>query len=236
MYQSLLRCVMAMLLASVMTNAALAQCSSLGDLFGNFGRNDDSSEIQTLEPVRPTPGLAANAWLDEQGLVVNDTNGAHTISIMSSSDYQSIEVVVFDSSYTLLLWRTFDLLDVQSRGGLCRVYCHAGDDDVYQNVVLPLTVYGGQGNDTLVAGYECDHLYGEEGNDTLVAGSGRDYLSGGPGDDELYARDSDYERLSHFPPGDDVVYGGKGRDTFITDHGVASDRTPDFDPKEDVVR
>lgn len=46
-----------------------------------------------------------------------------------------------------------------------------------------LTVYGGEGNDTLTGGDGVDTMYGGDGNDTIAGSAGDDVLNGGDGDD-----------------------------------------------------
>jgi hypothetical protein len=81
------------------------------------------------------------------------------------------------------------------------------------NVMKPMTIDGGTGNDLLtgggganliMGGDGCDVLYGSCGNDTLLGGAGNDDLIGGSGDDILVGG-----------AGADMIYGGEGRDLLI---------------------
>lgn len=73
-------------------------------------------------------------------------------------------------------------------------------------------VFGGEGDDTLIALDNGSLLHGGEGNDTLVGSMGDDQLYGGEGDDALNVRG-----------GDDVLYGGVGDDLFIFEAGYQGD-------------
>ena len=74
---------------------------------------------------------------------------------------------------------------------------------------IPSSVYGGTGNDVLIAGAGNDLLYGNGGDDYLDGGAGTDIIYGDSGDDFLIGGT---ER--------DVIYGGVGIDTVF---GVAGD-------------
>jgi hypothetical protein len=53
------------------------------------------------------------------------------------------------------------------------------------NVRMPVTAFGGNGNDTLIGGLADDALFGEAGADRLIGNRGRDYLNGGAGMDVI---------------------------------------------------
>ena len=67
------------------------------------------------------------------------------------------------------------------------IYANAGNDNVQivGGIGLPVTVFGGAGNDKIVAGGGNSVLVGGEGDDLLVGGAGRDLLIGGVGADKL---------------------------------------------------
>lgn len=85
-----------------------------------------------------------------------------------------------------------------------------GDDSVVVSgeVMVPVTMRGGQGADTLVGGGGPDKLIGGEGGDRLVGRGGDDLIFGGPGNDSIYAGAG--EDVLRGGPGNDVLSGGSG--------------------------
>jgi RTX calcium-binding nonapeptide repeat (4 copies) len=85
-----------------------------------------------------------------------------------------------------------------------------GDDRVAvaPEVVVPVTMRGGAGDDVLLGGSGPDKLIGGEGNDRLIGGRGNDFLFGGEGNDVLIGG-----------PGNDVLRGGYGEDTLRAGSG-----------------
>ncbi|MEQ8696457.1 MAG: hypothetical protein RLT05_07840, partial [Bauldia litoralis] len=83
------------------------------------------------------------------------------------------------------------------------------------------TVYGGTGNDVIVAGpvddEAGDKMFGGAGDDMINGYKGVDVLRGGKGDDSLYGGDN-LDKL-HGGDGDDIVAGGTGSDTVIGGKG-----------------
>jgi serralysin len=76
--------------------------------------------------------------------------------------------------------------------------------------VLPMSVHGGAGNDTLLGGDADDFLDGDRGDDTIDGGAGADVLNGGLGDDHMTGG-----------AGVDRFDGGPGRDTIDSKDGNA---------------
>ncbi|MDC4869189.1 Ig-like domain-containing protein, partial [Acinetobacter baumannii] len=90
-------------------------------------------------------------------------------------------------------------------------------------------IYGGNGNDTLIATGGFDQLYGEGGDDTLIASSQYDTLNGGNGNDILVG-----SSLWGMAGDDILIYGGNtsgysniaymsgwtGKDTYIIDKAL----------------
>lgn len=69
-------------------------------------------------------------------------------------------------------------------------------------------LHGGAGNDSLTGGNANDVLVGDVGNDVLNAGAGNNKMSGGSGDDHLTAG-----------AGNDVIAGDAGNDTLVGGEG-----------------
>ncbi|HEY1191856.1 MAG TPA: calcium-binding protein [Gemmata sp.] len=72
---------------------------------------------------------------------------------------------------------------------------------------VPLQIFGGAGDDTLLGGSKADTLVGGDGNDFLSGGKGLDTLDGGNGADALDDGTKDGKQ--------DVLIGGAGADTFV---------------------
>jgi Ca2+-binding RTX toxin-like protein len=85
-----------------------------------------------------------------------------------------------------------------------------GDDriTIAREIVIPVTMRGGAGNDTLVGGSGPDKLIGGEGNDRLIGGRGDDQLYGGPGRDTMFGGPGN--DLLRGGPRDDQLSGGPG--------------------------
>ncbi len=85
-------------------------------------------------------------------------------------------------------------------------------------------IVGGKGNDTLkgdsihIDWGGNDTLVGGAGSDSLIGAAGSDYLVGSSGSDTLQGSNPDFSPAS---PEQDILTGGKGRDTFdLTSGGV----------------
>lgn len=92
--------------------------------------------------------------------------------------------------------------EVNAGGGEDRVHIAA-------SVIVPVTMRGGAGDDTLIGGSAADRLIGGRGDDHLIGGRGDDQLYGGPGDDVLVGG-----------PGDDLLSGGGGKDRLLAGPGA----------------
>lgn len=88
----------------------------------------------------------------------------------------------------------------------------AGDDRVVaaKNVLVPVTMRGGAGDDVLVGGAGPDKLLGGPGDDFLVGWRGADLIYGGPGNDRVLGGPAG--DVLRGGPGDDVLHGGPGED------------------------
>jgi Ca2+-binding RTX toxin-like protein len=89
---------------------------------------------------------------------------------------------------------------------------NAGDGNdsvgVSPKVLVPVTLRGGPGDDSLFGGSGADKLVGGVGDDRLIGHGGNDSLFGGPGDDFLSG--SGGGDLLQGGSGDDVLHGGGG--------------------------
>ncbi|MEL7238604.1 MAG: calcium-binding protein, partial [Planctomycetota bacterium] len=98
-----------------------------------------------------------------------------TVRFESGGQLGSSGVRIFSADFTRLL------IDSGSVG-IIRL---GGGNDIVDldGQVVPVTIYGGDGNDTIFGGRADDALYGEGGDDSLIGGDGEDLLDGGAGFD-----------------------------------------------------
>ncbi len=98
-----------------------------------------------------------------------------------------------------------------------------GGNDLFEmdqsngQILIPTTVTGGTGNDTLIGGGAADNLDGQAGNDKLVGQAGNDLLKGGIGADNLDGGSGDDQIFGG--SGDDVLEGDAGNDTMMGEAG-----------------
>jgi Ca2+-binding RTX toxin-like protein len=95
-----------------------------------------------------------------------------------------------------------------------------GDDNITTvKLVIPITVFGGPGNDYIAGTSFNDTLFGEAGNDRILGALGDDFIDGGDGNDSLDAGQ-----------GNDTMYGGAGNDKMWGQAGddvMYGDLSPD---------
>lgn len=94
-----------------------------------------------------------------------------------------------------------------------------GSDDVLDcsGFALPITVFAGQGNDSVIGSSANDEIHGGAGLDTILGMDGDDTLFGGMDDDSLYGEagnDAVFGRA-----GADLLDGGDGEDAYKADEG-----------------
>lgn len=79
------------------------------------------------------------------------------------------------------------------------------------------TLAGGGGHDMLFGGSGDDRLTGDEGNDVLIAGFGSDVAEGGAGDDRVHWSPLTPDG-AEATPSHDIATGGEGNDLLVLDH------------------
>lgn len=101
--------------------------------------------------------------------------------------------------------------------------------------LLPLEIWGGAGNDTIIGGPRNDTIFGNLGKDYIDGGAGNDLLHGNGGHDNVVGNvghdrvfgDAGRDLLESGPGADrvfggidhDIVAGGAGPDTMYGEHG-----------------
>ena len=120
--------------------------------------------------------------------------------------------------------------DVIDGGDGSDVICgDAGKDSIWSGAGELGLLYGGAGNDRLVAEDAGVGLIGEAGNDTLIASLEGTLLDGGPGKDAIHGSDladvidggPGHDRISAGGGDDEDVHGGSGNDRI--DGGAGDD-------------
>jgi Ca2+-binding RTX toxin-like protein len=94
-----------------------------------------------------------------------------------------------------------------------------GGNDTVVLSVIPGTVYGGRGNDTITGGTENDTLHGGPGRDTLWGSGGADLLLGDTGNDAIDAGAGDNADRLFGGTGNATLNGGAGDDQLSGDAG-----------------
>lgn len=186
------------------------------------------SEVTTVHiDVRPFASSNINVSLDAEG----------TLSIIGDIHDNNVEVTVIDAQIVVYgldtdnarqrVLGTFHTSVVQA------VYFEgqAGNDRLdASTLAVPVTAFGGAGNDILIGGTANDRLIGDDseftnpwwfrasdGRDELHGGAGHDRLFGGGNYDSLYGDDGDDYLDGGHDNDFDRLFGGSGADSFVKD-------------------
>lgn len=159
----------------------------------------DTFSSGTVDLATVAPGLTGLVDLSALNMTLDyfdGGNGLDVLQMTSGDDFLSSQATVMTS--------------------IEEVDAGAGNDFLYMTSVLStVTVFGGDGHDTIILSSVDNTAYGDggndilaglEGNDTLFGGDGHDTMLGGFGDDVLEGGD-----------GNDVLYGGNHDDLIIID-------------------
>lgn len=196
------------------------------------------------EPDFPPPV----ARLSRGTLHVQGTQGRDLIEIVLSGQW--VEIWISDNANPKapveIFFDTYHVNEVE----VLRLFGLAGRDVIINETSIPDFIWGGLGNDDILAGDGVSHLFGQDGDDILNGNggddflwgdTGTDYLFGGPGSD-LVSGDDGTDWLSggdSFGQSDDDVdqlVGGAGGDIFtVAPVNVAEDILFDYDPGEGDV-
>lgn len=224
-------------------------------IFNNSqAKHDGYSEIE-LEPVINAdlhdPSYAF-AWqhLTENNSVTNNTiysdgevRGRFGLEILGGTEQNSewhgndVSGLVRGATFHFEGYDDSNLITAQEEGG--DVLGTSENDTIVGSWAAETNLFGGGGDDHLIAGYlndtlnggsGADILFGDDdviqsdlgGDDILRGGSGDDLLYGGGGNDQLFGGTGNDKLVDGW--GNDTVSGGKGDDTF---YAVSSDV---FDP------
>lgn len=155
--------------------------------------------VDLLDLSGSSPMSIADLTITQDG---NDTLiQAHLKSIrLTNTDARTIgsDDFIFDTINTIngtfgddIIQGTANNDIIYSSQGMDTVYGNGGDDKIFdiegniQSQRKTDWLYGGDGNDTIVASYGNDRLFGGNGNDTLYGTQGTNLMEGGDGDDVI---------------------------------------------------
>jgi Ca2+-binding RTX toxin-like protein len=147
----------------------------------------------------------SGAYVGNGTLTIFGRSGPDTIELANAGQTLNVSSAHVNRSYT---------------GKIDRVYVFAGgavDNVLASRLTVPITVDGGEGNDSLIGGSSNDSLFGGAGNDSLHGKDGNDVLFGGDGNDDL--RGNDGNDQMHGQGGDDTMEGGAGNDYMLGHDG-----------------
>jgi Ca2+-binding RTX toxin-like protein len=194
--------------------------------------SDDNDSIT----VRPDPIDPTRVQIVQNGQAATTVTGVRVTDIQSITIRGGSGPNLIDLSQVSAA--TFpNLTSVSVNGG-------DGDDTILGTADIGDTIFGSDGNDSIIAGAGSDHIDsgdghdtvsgGEgdntiiagDGNDLVVAGAGADSIKGGDGDDTLSAgagedtvSGGDGADLINGNDGDDLITGGFGDNTLFGDSG-----------------
>jgi hypothetical protein len=206
--------------------------------------DDDAalSDIDTITLLGTVPQTAQTSG-----------NDRFTVDFDAAGGVATPKVVVEDLAGPTILYRVrdfigFSTINVQPLAGNDTVTvagaipanftvdAGAGNDTVSALAAVVgngLTIFGGDGDDTLTGSPNSDAIYGGVGNDILIGGAGVDHLYGEAGNDRF----GDLANGNATPDdgGNDFFFGGEGSDTFVWDPGDGSDTIEGGGDESDVM-
>jgi len=177
----------------------------------NFAQNNSGDTLTDIFEVYDPNPLEAQPAVD----TVGDTSGGSDLQVFGTSGNDSItlsddgigDLVIVTNGGTPQLVSKAGLDGVLLAGGL-------GDDTLVaeSSVLLPVTLRGAKGNDSLIGGGGDNVIVGGQGNDTLQGGDGTNDLAPG-------------RRVTFVsaPSGNDVLIGGPAGSENFADFAYRTD-------------
>ncbi len=196
-----------------------------------IGVDDDGNAVVAYRPLDdgaplrfvPVSLTTDFATIQNDQLAITGTAGDDSISIAVDGS----NLIVTRGTET----RTFSAAEV----GSIRVDGFDGNDTITNGTLLPSTLEGGDGDDTIFGGDGADRIDGGAGSDSLWGGDSNDRLAGDDGHDYLYGNggnDSIYGGLQpdfirgnggrdrlYGNGGNDIIYGGASSDSLYGQGG-----------------
>jgi hypothetical protein len=176
---------------------------------------------EVLESRRLLATEAPCVYMIDGVLHVDGTAAADHISVSQGHDWNvfgrdipgDISVNVGDFRWSFSNVRE---LIIRGRGGDDRIDVARLSGAPFW-VVVPTTIRGAGGNDTIVGGRGRNDIYGGAGDDEIYGGNGRGTIVGGDGNDWICGGDT--AGLIAGGLGDDTIHAGSGNDTILGEGG-----------------
>src|SRR3954463_1285130 len=200
--------------APVVANTQLAAVSGVTAGGGTVGGAGSTTANFVGDPNK----LLGNLQLEQIQPVLGATFANGILTITGSNDADNIEVFAKDGTLyvhevvkdVILFSMPFGSPVAQTSGTAIAfafpgssltgivVNANGGDDwiKVDESISVPVTMFGGAGNDTLMGGSGGDNLNGGAGDDKILGGGGNDLIHGDAGNDLLIGGD-----------GNDIIHG-----------------------------
>jgi uncharacterized delta-60 repeat protein len=174
-----------------------------------FGNPPDPEVKKHLDALSSTGKFYVLGQPKDDGSVdLPLTDGNDVVRFFTVEDGEGNEVLGVDVNGVVLYYRQDGGLPPGFAPGgdvatLLRFDLKKGNDQILgnSNVLIPLEIYCGDGNDSVVGGDVSDVIFGQAGNDSIESQNGNDIVVGGDGND--FIRGSGNR---------DIVIGGKGKD------------------------
>lgn len=109
----------------------------------------------------------------------------------------------------------------------------AGDDTIFAGLFGEDTLFGGDDNDLMFAGFSDDVVFGGDGDDEIYGGKSDDLIDGGDGDDEIYGGQG-WDTITG-GAGNDILYPGESPDILVFATGSGNDTLFGLNTGEDTL-
>ena len=156
-------------------------------------------------------------------IVVNGggSSGADAVNILGSSGADTVTSAA--NAITINTTGTAAIITLGAGIDAVTVSTLDSNDNVnLSGITVAATVFGGDGNDTIVGSPQVDSLYGGAGNDILVGGAGNDFEYGEEGNDTFGNLTLTADGVAD-DAGADQAFGGEGFDNFVWEPGDGAD-------------
>jgi uncharacterized protein YkwD len=183
------------------------------------GRKPSVQFRPTLECLEERTLLAAHLTASLSGglLRIDGTNHADTIVVREIHNRVSVDGVTINVAghrQASVSAASVRRIMIHGNGGDDRIFLNSQAVRGQQALTMPITVWGGAGNDLIVGGAGNEQLHGGGGNDIIYGGAGHDLLDGGPGNDILVAGSGN--TVLDGGTGRNLLIGGPGTNTFLS--------------------